>query len=215
MSFNNTGTITATAPGSQCYGSSLALQSDGRIVVGGNCTISQLPRFAVFRLVETDSTEAAKIFDFDGDGKTDISIFRPTAGEWWCLRSSDAGNRAFQFGAGTDKIVPADFTGDGKTDISIWRPSTGEWFVMRSEDNSFYSFPFGASGDIPLAADFDGDGFANPAVFRPSSATWYILNSSGGATITTFGASGDKPAIADYDGDGKADPAVYRPSSGE
>src|SRR5690349_24696684 len=31
----------------------------------------------------------AKPFDFDGDGKTDISIFRPSAGEWWYLRSSD------------------------------------------------------------------------------------------------------------------------------
>ena len=155
------------------------------------------------------------IFDFDGDSRTDISIFRPTAGEWWYLRSSDGGNRAFQFGASSDKIVPADYTGDGKTDLAIFRPSSGEWFVLRSEDNSFYSFPFGTTGDIPLAADFDGDGFDNPAVFRPSTATWFILNSDGGATITTFGANGDIPAIADYDGDGKADLAIYRPSSGE
>src|SRR4051794_2238490 len=53
----------------------------------------------------------AKPFDFDGDGKTDISIFRPSAGEWWYLRSSDGQNRAYQFGTATDKPVPADFSG--------------------------------------------------------------------------------------------------------
>ncbi|HEY0427793.1 MAG TPA: hypothetical protein VGC76_08420, partial [Pyrinomonadaceae bacterium] len=31
-------------------------------------------------------------FDFDGDAKTDVSIFRPTVGEWWYLRSSDNQN---------------------------------------------------------------------------------------------------------------------------
>ena len=37
-------------------------------------------------------------FDFDGDGKTDIGIFRPSVGEWWYQRSSDGQVPAFQFG---------------------------------------------------------------------------------------------------------------------
>ena len=36
-------------------------------------------------------------FDFDGDGKTDVSIFRPAVGEWWYLKSSTGGNGALQF----------------------------------------------------------------------------------------------------------------------
>ncbi|HEX8286944.1 MAG TPA: zinc-dependent metalloprotease family protein [Pyrinomonadaceae bacterium] len=154
-------------------------------------------------------------FDFDGDNKTDISIYRPAVGEWWYQKSSNGGNGAFQFGSATDKLVPADFTGDGKTDIAFWRPSTGEWFVLRSEDSSFYSFPFGASGDVPVPADFDADGKADPAVFRSSTNTWFISKSTGGTTIQSFGQTGDVPVVADYDGDNKADIAIYRPSKGE
>ena len=154
-------------------------------------------------------------FDLDGDGKTDISIFRPAPAEWWYLKSSNGSNAAAQFGASTDIITPADFTGDGKTDIAVWRPISGFWFVLRSEDNSFFSFPFGANGDIPVPADYDGDGCADAAVFRPATGTWFISRSSGGTTITNFGINGDKPVAADYDGDGKADIAIYRPSNGQ
>jgi hypothetical protein len=154
-------------------------------------------------------------FDFDGDGRTDISIFRPSAGEWWYSKSSNSETRVLQFGTGTDKIAPADFTGDGKTDIAIWRPSNGSWFILRSEDFSFYSVPFGTNGDVPVPADYDGDGKTDVAVFRPSTNTWFISLSSGGTSIGNFGASGDVPVPADYDGDGKADIAIYRPAVGE
>ena len=116
------------------------------------------------------------LFDFDGDGKTDIGIFRPSTGEWWINRSSNNQTFALQFGRLQTKLVPADFTGDGKTDIAFWR--SGQWFILRSEDISFYAFPFGTTGDIPAPGDFDGDGKADAAVFRPSNATWYIQRSS-------------------------------------
>ncbi|MBA3354302.1 MAG: hypothetical protein H0U23_18070, partial [Blastocatellia bacterium] len=157
----------------------------------------------------------ARAFDFDGDRKTDIGIFRPSVGEWWINRSSNAATFALQFGAATDLTVPADFTGDGKTDIAFWRPSTGDWFILRSEDFSFFSFPFGTNGDIPAPADYDNDGKADPAVFRPSDGTWYIQRSSdNGTTIQQFGANGDVPVVGDYDGDGRADLAIYRPADG-
>ncbi len=153
--------------------------------------------------------------DFDGDGKTDISIFRPNTGEWWYSRSSDNQVSAVQFGLSTDRVVAEDFTGDGKTDIAFWRPSTGEWFILRSENGTFFSFPFGTSGDLPAPNDYDGDGRADAAVYRLSTGTWYIQNSGGsGTSIVQFGISEDKPVAADYDGDGKADIAIFRPSNG-
>lgn len=150
--------------------------------------------------------------DYDGDGKTDISIFRPSNGQWWRQSSFTNQITAATFGLNTDKIAPADYTGDGKTDIAFWRPSGGLWFILRSEDSTFFAFPFGTNGDVPQPADYDGDGRADAAVYRLETQTWYISNSSGGTTIQQFGASGDIPATADYDGDGRSDIGIYRPN---
>jgi uncharacterized delta-60 repeat protein len=154
-------------------------------------------------------------YDFDGDGKTDVGIFRPSNGSWWYTRSVAPDFRVYPFGAPNDILAPGDFTGDGKTDLAVFRPATGEWFIQRSEDNSFFSFPFGASGDIPAPADYDADGKTDAAVFRPSTGTWFILNSGGsGTSIVNFGIAEDKPVPADFDGDGKANIAIFRPSDG-
>ncbi len=158
------------------------------------------------------------LFDFDGDAKTDIGIYRPAGAngaEWWYLKSSNGGSFATQFGSATDTIVAADYTGDGKSDIAFWRPSTGFWYVLRSEDLTYFAVPFGASGDVPVPSDFDADGKADVAVFRPATATWFISKSTGGTTIQQFGQAGDAPVPADYDGDGTSDIAIYRPSLGQ
>ena len=154
-------------------------------------------------------------FDFDGDNKTDIGIFRPSVGQWWYQKSSDNSVLALEFGQSTDRIVPADYTGDGKTDVAFWRPSTAQWFVLRSEDYTYYAFPFGVNGDIPVPGDFDADGKADPTVFRPSAGTWFISKTTGGTDVIGFGQVGDVPVIGDYDGDRKADVAIYRPSNGQ
>ena len=181
--------------------------------ISGGWSLTVTPIVDVCSTVPSAGSRA--LFDFDGDAKTDVSIFRPLDATWWYQRSSDSQVRAVQFGAGTDKVAASDFTGDGKTDIAFFRPSTGEWFVLRSEDESFFAFRFGSNGDIPMPADFDADGKADPAVFRPSEGRWFILRSSDNqTTITQFGVNGDQPVAADYDGDGKADISIIRRNAG-
>lgn len=194
----------------------IALQPDGKIVASGNTMLSAFfgESFAVARFIATAPTGIQTNFDYDGDGKSDISIYRPSNGQWW-LNKSSAGVDAFQFGASSDKMAPGDYTGDGKTDVAFWRPGTGEWFILRSEDSSYFTFHFGISTDIPAPGDFDGDGITDAAVFRPSTGEWFIRNSTGGASIFPFGTAGDVPVAADYDGDDKTDAAIYRPSSGQ
>jgi photosystem II stability/assembly factor-like uncharacterized protein len=160
------------------------------------------------------TTTGKPIADFDGDSKTDLSIFRPSNGQWWYQQSSDNMVKALTFGSSTDRITPGDYDGDGKSDVAFWRPSTGEWFVLRSSNLTFFAAPFGTNGDTPTPADFDGDTRTDLAVYRSSQATWYILKSSGGIQTVPFGLATDIPQPADYDGDGKADVCIFRPTGG-
>jgi hypothetical protein len=154
-------------------------------------------------------------FDYDGDGKTDISIFRPSNGDWFLQMSRD-GLYGAEFGFGSDKITPADYDGDGKTDVAVYRPSDGIWYIFQTSTGTVDYRVFGIAEDLPTPADYDGDGRADISVFRPSTATWYRQNSSDGSFYARqFGETGDNPTIGDFDGDNHADLAIFRPSLGD
>ena len=184
--------------------SSIVQQPDGKLIIIGNIiAVDNYQRRFIARLLNTPKTVFS---DFDGDGRADISVFRPETGTWY-LQQSTAGFTGIAFGFGTDKLAPADYDGDGKTDVAVYRG--GIWYVQRSTAG-FYGIAFGAADDIPVPADYDGDGKADIAVFRPSNGTWYVLGSTNGFVGIQFGQAGDKPVPADYDGDGKTDVAVNR-----
>jgi hypothetical protein len=151
--------------------------------------------------------------DFDGDGKTDFSVFRPSTGYWYVQKSSDNALLSYLFGMNGDKIAQADYDGDGRTDVAVVRGNN--WYINRSSDGGFTGVAFGLGTDTPAAADYDGDGKADIAVWRSSDKTFYILKSSDGspASAQVGLTSADQPVSADYDGDGKADYAVKSGSS--
>jgi len=154
--------------------------------------------------------QLSTFFDYDGDSSSDISVFRPSSGTWYLLRSQ-LGFTAVSWGLSSDKITPGDFDGDRKTDVAVFRPSTGYWYILNSSNMTFSATSFGIASDLPEPADFDGDGRADISVYRPSVGTWYRLNSSNGSFFAApFGIATDKPVTGDYDGDGQADLAVYR-----
>lgn len=165
------------------------------------------------------------VADRDGDGRADFSVFRPSNGSWWTVRSSDQKGEQRFWGLPGDVAVPADYDNDGRSDLAVWRPAIGYWAVLPSSkepstelENIIWK-QWGLSGDQPMPGDYDGDGRADLVVWRPSNGVWYHCLSihqleCRHSIAKQFGLPADISIKGDYDGDGILDPTVWRPSNG-
>jgi hypothetical protein len=75
--------------------------------------------------------EPVAAVDFDGDGRSDVAVYRD--GTWYILRSLDGGATVTGWGGLAQDIpVPGDYDGDGRVDIAVYR--AGTWYILRSLD---------------------------------------------------------------------------------
>jgi uncharacterized delta-60 repeat protein len=201
----------------------IAIQTNGRIVAGGESDVGSAGtrKFALARYMG----DAAESFDYDRDGSADISLYRPSTGDWYVLGSSSGSVTGVRWGIATDELASADYDGDLKVDVAVWRAGAGgRFYILNSSDNTASVVDFGQTGDDPsIIGDYDGDGKADPAVYRPGvtpgqQSVFYYLgslnNPSGNITFAPWGTNGDVAARGDYNGDGRLDPTVFRASSG-
>jgi len=174
---------------------------------------------AVFQIAFGQPGDIPVVGDYDGDGKADAVIYRPSTGLWYGPRTGAAQIVIQEINGGQagDVPMPCDYDGDAKADPVYYRPSAGR-FYGRKTTGGVFDLTIGAPGDVPVAGDFNGDGKCDAGIFRASqqpNGLWYAPYSGGGGAFQIyFGAPSDVLVVADYDGDGVADAAIYRPSNG-
>ena len=167
--------------------------------------------------------------DYDGDGKTDLAVWRASTGTWFILQSATSTVRTVNFGtAGDNPTVVGDYDGDGKSDLAVYRPGAAAgnpsfWFVLNSISSNATAVQWGngpqtSAGDFVAPGDYDGDGRYDYAVQRAiggGNAAFFLNQTTGGFSTIQWGLSTDTVVPGDYDGDGKTDIAVARYGLGQ
>jgi hypothetical protein len=140
--------------------------------------------------------------DYDGDGKTDITVFRAATGTWYSRSSMTGAVTATNWGTIGDIPLLGNFdatlppgTGNTKDDIAVYRPSTGYFYILNSHSPFLFQFWQFYPTDIPVPADYDNDGDADIAVFEQTTNEWHIFPSP----TVVFGLPGNEiPVPATY-----------------
>jgi hypothetical protein len=182
----------------------VAWRADG----GGYYSVSEgaAPRLNYYQRLAPEN-------DFDGDGRSDITVLSRTSSTWYLL----PGRSPYQeivWGERGTVAVPGDYDGDQVIDIAVYAPGTGDWSIRLSSGGT-RERQFGYPGVRPVPGDYDGDAKTDLAVYDPlpGQFRWHLLQSRAGYSNFVLGSAGAWLVPADYDGDGRCDPAVYDPAT--
>ena len=76
---------------------------------------------------QSNDVVVSAMFDFDNDGRADLSVFRPMADpavfDFAIRKSSDNSLLGYSWGLPGDRLAVGDYDGDGKTDPAVYRES--------------------------------------------------------------------------------------------
>ena len=147
--------------------------------------------------------------DWNGDRRTDVGVFRPTAeGGLFRLRRPTGKITEIRLGGPMDRPLTGDWNGDGQSDVGVWKRKERR-FVLRHPGGKITSFRFGARWDQPIAGDWDGDGRTDVGVYRPRRSKVRLRDKAGEVTRYRFASPASVPVTGDWDGDGRGDVGAF------
>ncbi len=152
--------------------------------------------------------------DWNGDGRTDLGIYRPTPAFGEFRQLVGPTTTAMSWGKPGDVAVTGDWDGNGQDDVGV-RPLGSRAFLLRSATGAVRTnFNYGLPTDAPVVGDWNGDGRTDLGVYRPSTRQFILRPPGGGRnTVVVWGAAGDKPVVGDWDKDGRSDIGTYNPGT--
>ena len=115
--------------------------------------------------------------DFDGNGRTDLFLYRPT-GEWYRVFFTGSAAR-YESGVAAAGLTvsPGDFNGDARTDLFVYNPASGLWYVAISEANGTLSYFGGIVNWSPgwqvFVTDVNVDGVSDLVLYNPADGRWF------------------------------------------
>ena len=205
----------------------VAIQTDGKIVVGGSAVTLTNTSFALARYRSDGSLDES----FDGDGKviTDFGGAFSAISDIVIQSSGKIIAVGDALGEEEDGFVLARYKRDGSLDTTFdidGKAITG--FENSVGSSSAKAAALETDGRLIVAgtisltdsavaryllgtaiADFDGDGTTDLSFLRPADNLLFLRYSTSGA-VTEVNFPGGKIVPADYDGDGKTDVAAFQ-----
>lgn len=179
--------------------------------------------------------------DWDGDGRTTVGLYYPSAATFFLKDDNDGTNTALQVQYGLPRRdgfrdwipVAGDWDGDGIDTIGAYDPNNARFYLRNANERrgptdmgfADIEFHYGlpdVPGLIPVAGDWNGDGIDtvglyNPNPTEPNGGNFHLSDvlESVEATIAPFpyGGNGMIPVTGDWDRDGADSIGVYDPNT--
>ena len=158
--------------------------------------------------------------DFNGDGKTDLLLYRAGTGAdaiWTSEGNGHFVSTPVTINGAYDEVIPGDFDHDGKTDLLFYkRGATTDYMWTDIGTGHPVSHAFTIRGDYDIVpGDFNGDGYTDLLFYAPGPAHDYIWTfHAGGYSSSAVTINGSyKITAADVNGDHRSDLLFYTPGT--